>query len=489
MNRCGLIAACAVVAWLTPAGRALDAFPGAEGFGAVSVGGRAGQVIKVTNLNAGGPGSLQAACSAAGPRVVVFAVSGVIRGDIFIQNPYITIAGQTAPGAGITIEGMLSSYGGGGPGLGTHDIIVRHLRMRPRRVGGDAGDAVQMGGPGAHSIILDHCSMSWAVDETIDVIHARDVTVQWCSVEESDTEGHDLGQHNKGFLAAYDGTGNISLHHNLWAHHGDRVPSVTPYEPNQPADFRNNVAYNIFEGFTPSGHGAYQESPVNLIGNWYGRGPNNIGVGSDGPGMDYQLGPFMMETGSGEIHISGNYIKDWGYVGDPRDWNWGDVPSWIPFNWKGTKLSDPAPVAPVATQTALDAYDAVLAEAGCWPRDRVTRWTIYDVRTLTGRWGRNGPVAPTDAWFLEGLTVGSAPTDTDDDGMPDDWELAHGLDPADPDDRNDIVPPGASPADRHAGYTYVEYYLNDLADTLVPEPATLALLALGAGLPLRRRCR
>ena len=486
MSRCRVIAACAMVACVCPAAHGLEAFPGAEGFGAATVGGRGGQVIKVTNLNAAGPGSLQAACSAAGPRTVVFEVSGVIRGDIYIQNPYITLAGQTAPGAGITIEGMLTCPGNGA-GMGTHDIVVRHLRLRPRRRIGDTGDAVQMVGSGAHSIIIDHCSMSWAVDETIDLIHARDVTVQWCTIEESDTEGHDQGRHNMGLLAAYDGTGNVSIHHNLWAHHGSRVPAVTPYEPDQPADFRNNFVYNVNTAFTPAGHGMYQESPINLVGNWYGRGPNNIGVGSDEAGMDYPLAPFAMETESGEIHISGNYIDGWGYVGDPRDWDWGQVPVWIPYNRKGVKLDAPADVAAVTTQTALEAYEAVLAEAGCWPRDRVTRWTVNDVRTRAGQWGRNAPLAPADEWFLAGLTVGVAPLDTDDDGMPDDWELAHGLDPANPADRNAIVPPGASPDDRHMGYTYVEYYINELSDTLVPEPATMALLALGAGLALRRR--
>src|SRR6185295_101742 len=117
---------------------ALKAFPGAEGWGAVSRGGRGGRVIKVTNLNAKGPGSLAEACAADGPRIVVFDVSGVIRGDVRITKPYITIAGQTAPGAGITVEGIVSSYN-----YGVNDIVIRHLRVRPRRASGAGGDCIQ----------------------------------------------------------------------------------------------------------------------------------------------------------------------------------------------------------------------------------------------------------------------------------------------------------------------------------------------------------
>ena len=153
------------------------------------------------------------------PRVVVFEVSGVIRGDIRITHPFITVAGQTAPGAGITVEGMLRASGRSQ----VHDVIVRFLRLRPRPVPGHSGDAVQMGG--TRRVILDHCSMSWAVDETIDIITASDWTVQWCAVEESDPRGHSKGvPHNYGFLAAYAGTGNISLHHNLF----DKIIQRTP---------------------------------------------------------------------------------------------------------------------------------------------------------------------------------------------------------------------------------------------------------------------
>src|SRR5436190_24257904 len=120
---------------------ALQAFPGAEGWGAASMGGRGGKVIHVTNLKASGPGSLAAACATEGARIVVFDVSGVIRGNIRITQPHITIAGQTAPGAGITVEGVISSYD-----YGIHDIVLRHLRVRRQRDIGSGGDCIQLGG-------------------------------------------------------------------------------------------------------------------------------------------------------------------------------------------------------------------------------------------------------------------------------------------------------------------------------------------------------
>ena len=109
----------------------------------------------------------------------------------------------------------------------------------------------------------------------------------------------------------------------------------------------------------------------------------------------------------------------------------------------------------------------VLAQVGCRPVDRVTERTLEEVRTRTGSWGRHAPPQPSDAWFLEGLTPEAPPSDSDDDGMPDQWEKAHGLDPTDPIDATRIVPDGASSGNRHRGYTYIEFYVNELADTLV----------------------
>ena len=439
----------------------IKAFPGAEGWGAASKGGRGGRVIKVTNLNASGPGSLAEACSAEGPRIVVFEVSGVIRGDIRITKPYITIAGQTAPGAGITVEGIISSYN-----YGAHDIIIRQLRVRRQRDIGDGGDCIQLGGrgptnSGTYNVILDHLSLSWGNDEMIDLYHAHDVTVQWCTIEESDDQGHSKGAHNYGLISAAEDNGAVSVHHNLWAHHARRVPCMAPYRENAASDFCNNVIYNCRGGYVDDGHGVRAKSPVNLYKNYYRRGPQ-----TEGRLYPYALSPHMT------YYVRDNYFEDWGYQGHPRHWKWasqpGGVPRWIQFNNNGGEMDAPAETPSIELVDARAAFELVLVKAGCWPRDRVTKRTIHEVRTTTGNWGRNAPLEPTDEWFLEGLTPTKARADTDGDGLPDAWEKTHDLDINDTTDAAKIVATGESENDRHLGYSYMEFYINELADNLSP---------------------
>jgi pectate lyase len=442
-----------------PKGPALRAFPGAEGWGAAATGGRGGKVLHVTNLQASGPGSLAEACATAGPRIVVFDVSGVIRGDIHITHPFVTIAGQTAPGAGITIEGMISAFD-----HGVHDVILRHVRVRrvrPQR--GQGGDCIQIGGlgpkrSGTNHIILDHLSLSWGNDEMLDLYHAHDVTVQWCTIEESDDKGHDKGAHNFGVISAAEESGAVSMHHNLWAHHARRIPCLAPERENGASDFCNNVIYNCRGGYCEDGHGARARSGVNLYKNFYRRGPQ-----TKDRIYPYALSPQM------DYYVKDNFFEDWGYQGHPRHWKYGrDMPPWVQFNNNGRELEQPAQTPAIETVDARQAYELVLARAGCWPRDRVTKRTIEEVQGKTGAWGRNATLELTAEWFLEGLTAGKAPADADRDGMPDAWERAHGLNPQDAADAHQTVPAGKSPGDRHRGYTFVEFYLNELADNLVP---------------------
>ena len=438
----------------------LRAFPDAEGWGAASKGGRGGRVIKVTNLNPSGPGSLAEACAADGPRIVVFEVSGVIRGNIRITKPYITIAGQTAPGAGVTIEGFISSYD-----YGVHDIIIRHLRVRPRREIGAGGDCIQLGGlgpgkSGTYNIMLDHLSLSWGNDEMIDLYHSHDVTVQWCTVEESDDKGHSKGAHNFGLISAAEDNGAVSLHHNLWAHHARRVPCLAPYRENAASDFANNLIYNCRGGYVDDGHGTRSKSPVNLHQNYYRRGPQ-----TQDRIYPYALSPKM------SYYVRDNFFEDWGYQGHPRHWKWSGpnrTPRWLQFNNNGLELDAPANVPKIKLVDAKAVFDLVLAKAGCWPRDRVTTRTVGEVKTKSGDWGRNGPLKPVDDWFLKGLKPTKAPADSDSDGLPDVWEKSHGLDLNNPDDATTKVEAGESPNDRHLGYSQIERYVNELADSLVP---------------------
>lgn len=417
----------------------LVAFPGAEGYGAGAVGGRGGKVIKVTNLNSSGTGSLQAACEAKGPRIVVFEVGGVIRGDVKIRHPFITIAGQTAPSPGITVAGKLLARPEDESHL--HDIIIRFIRFRPPRTKGHTGDAVQL--PKTDRIILDHLSLSWANDETVDICKTSNVTIQWCTLEESDTEGHDKGRHNFGLISAYPESGNVSIHHNIFAHHSSRSPSLSPAIANKSGDFRNNVIYNFFKGLTHDGHVPY--GPINLIANYYKKGPDSL-----------IIIPFEFHR-DGKYYVKDNYIDGVGEFDNLLDDD-KDLPHWIRQSKKGTILKEPAKVAPVKTNSAIESFRIVTKQAGCLPRDRVTKRTIKEILEGTGKWGRNAPSNPTDEWFSEGLDIDKAPLDSDDDGIPDYWESKNGLNKSDARDYNRIM---------NSGYSAIEEYINDRADMLI----------------------
>ncbi|MEM7034013.1 MAG: pectate lyase, partial [Chloroflexota bacterium] len=232
----------------------IPAFPGAEGGGAWSLGGRGGRVIEVTNLKDSGSGSLRAALEASGPRIVVFRVGGTIelKELIIIRNPYLTIAGQTAPGDGITLKDN-------GIRIMTHNVIVRYMRFRP----GDDSKAEGIDVDGinitnrpddkndkdamVHDIILDHVSVSWAIDKNIGVWNSRpeineieNITIQWSIISEGLANNrHYEGEHSKGVLIG-EYSNNVSMHHNLFAHNTARNPKVKGGS----AEVINNVVYN-----------------------------------------------------------------------------------------------------------------------------------------------------------------------------------------------------------------------------------------------------
>ncbi|MFC1806471.1 polysaccharide lyase family 1 protein, partial [Planctomycetota bacterium] len=267
---CALVIAVSV-AWGGQSGP--RAFPGAEGFGAVATGGRGGRVVKVTNLDPSGPGSLNAAVQAKGPRIVVFDVSGVIRGGVTITQGDLTIAGQTAPPPGITIEGILQTRYRIEPPVS--NVIIRFMRARPTRRKGKwaGGDCLQI--TRVDRVIIDHVSCSWGSDENMDLCGSSNATVQWCAIEEADTVGHTKGQHNYGMIIGYTKLGNFSIHHNLFAHCRKRAPLIGC----EIVDHRNNVVYNMLLPFTMHPTRMNQQRPnqpfrCNLIANTFQEGPN-----------------------------------------------------------------------------------------------------------------------------------------------------------------------------------------------------------------------
>lgn len=428
------------------------AFPGAEGFGRMARGGRGGDVYHVTTLADAGPGSLREGIrSARGPRTVVFEVSGEIqlRSALLVDKPFLTIAGQTAPGDGITIRDFSVQM------KNTHDVIVRFVRFRlgDENKGPDAKGADDtLTTDDVDRVILDHCSLSWAVDGTHDLRRGGNFTLQWCIV----SEALNRSLHNKGahaMAASYrDLTGNITLHHNLIATCRDRHPSLGSAKapPRHIVDFRNNLVYN----WTSPGTTNFADHFVNCINN----------VWRPGPTSDLAKLPIAMKGSLPDLakgYMSGNIFEQRDDL--TRD-NYAslDFKRWLkPYgkyeyagtlaDWKAAGPADLGDALP-RTQPAAEAAELVLAHAGAsLRRDAVDRRVVDDVRHGRGR----VIDSQREVGGFPPLRSAPAPLDSDRDGMPDAWETAQGLDPRNPADRNGT--------DRH-GYTHLERYLHSLTE-------------------------
>lgn len=425
------------------------AFPGAEGYGRFAAGGRGGAVYAVTNLNDAGPGSLREAVEAGGPRTVVFRVGGVIalKSKLVVRNPYLTVAGQTAPGDGICLKNYTFGCSD------THDVIIRHVRVR---VGDETGTTQDgSGARGCDHVIFDHCSVSWSIDEGFSSREGRNITVQRCLIAEAlhlaDHEKYKGTGKGHSFAASISGDVG-SFHHNLLAHCTGRNWSLaggldrTGTKLAGRLDVRNNVVYNWRDRTTDGG-----VRELNFVNNYYLPGPATkvFTLLKPDPG-DPDRGMRAFADGNvidGKPEFDADNWK--AYVG-PAD---GMAKVRAPH-----LLFEPF----VKTQSAKEAFESVLADVGATKpkQDAVDRRTIADVRerkhTYTGSKGKLPGIidSPKDAGGWPEYRSGAAPADADRDGLPDDWERAHGLDPANPAD-------GA--AYRPDGYTNLEHYLNELA--------------------------
>jgi pectate lyase len=429
-----------------PFNKDLPAFPGAEGFGSRTPGGRGGRVIEVTNLNASGPGSFLAACEASGPRIVVFRTGGIIKSDraINIQNPFITIAGQTAPGDGICIQGA-------GINIATHDVIMRGIRVRvgddPNGPDPENRDAIAIANRSSppYNIIIDHCSASWAIDETIQLWYpCRDITVQWCIISESLHKSlHPKGAHGTGIIIG-DYAKNISVHHNLLAHNNGRNPLM---KQGTESEFINNIVYNwgTWEASMINNYENHNTtSQANIIGNYYKLGPNNsnkkpVTIGT----------PRNLREGT-KIYVKGN-------IGPGRMNEGMDELALVSGDHKWLVNEPALPLSDVSISNAHTAFEEVLRYAGAIvpKQDAVDNRIKQNVMEGTGRIidSQN----EVGGWPV--YRSGKAPVDTDRDGMPDEWEIAHGLDPKNPNDGNLTT---LSPE----GYTNIEVYINGLFNYL-----------------------
>ncbi len=426
----------------------VPAFPGAEGFGAMTTGGRGGSVIEVTNLNDSGSGSLRSAIQASGARTVVFRVSGTIelQSELRISNGNLTIAGQTAPGDGICISNYPLTVDAG-------NVIIRFIRSRHGDLSGSEGDA--MWGREEQDIIIDHCSMSWSVDEAASFYDNRNFTLQYCILSESlYASNHSKGNH--GYGGIWGGQG-ATFHHNLLAHHTSRNPRFNGSRySGQPdlelVDHRNNVIYNW--GFN-SAYGG-EAGNCNIVANFYRSGP-----ATSGTVRDRIMNPDDNENGYGYYHISGNVTDGFPAVTDD---NWLGVDGVTQEVKDQIRLDAPLEAPALTPHDAYEAFEHVMASAGARvPKrdaidERIVRETLTRTATYGGEYGDGKGIIDSQETVGGWLNLESTPPpdDADHDGMPDSWEDRMGLDKNNPDDRNGDL--------NGNGYTNLEDYLNSLAD-------------------------
>lgn len=466
----------------------LPAFSGAEGFGRYATGGRGGKVYHVTTLEDGDQGgTLRHALMQQGPRTVVFDVAGTIflERSLRIVQGDLTIAGQTAPGQGICIARHPVS-------IHADNVIVRYLRFR---VGAESGGEPDgLGSTDCRNVIVDHCSISWSVDECCSVYGGENLTVQWCLISESlRMAGHSKGSHGYGAIF---GGARASYHHNLLAHHESRTPRLGPRPGTQErelVDMRNNVIYNW------AGNGCYggEGMKVNIVNNYYKPGPATpketpvgyriaaIGVRTtrychNAEGKPNRWAP--MEHVWGQFYVDGNEVE--GYPEVTRDnWSKGIYEQIDNATCDHTfteevkermRLSAPLETDVVTTHSAAEAYRLVLDGAGCSKqRDCIDTRIVSETENGTAAY--QGSVSPNaarlpglidlpddvkpaeaiSAWpeLSDGGVTAEQLRDSDGDGMPDWWEEARRLNPHDASD-------GIQTTLSKEGYTNLEVYLH-----------------------------
>jgi pectate lyase len=463
----------------------LPAFPGAQGGGMYSFGGRGGKVFVVTNLNDSGPGSFREALEAGGPRIVVFNVAGIIRlnDKIRVRAPYITIDGSSAPGDGVCIAGDTVE-------LETHDVIIRHMRFRRGSTWvGDRNDSI--GGNPIGNIMIDHVSASWGLDENMSMyrhmyqppdggkelkLPTVNITIQNSIFSEA------LGTYNHSFGSTIGGY-NSTFHHNLWACNAGRNPSVGMIYD---FTFANNVLFNWRHRTIDGGD---HRSFYSIINNYFKPGPAT-------PRRDTIRHRLLKPESRrakppvddyGRAYVAGNIVEGNARV-TANNWDGGvevesiaDPATILPI----LKADKPYPHSYLEIEPADEAYENVLASAGATRprRDAVDERIIHMVRTGEVTAKRDPGVADqlknvgyeeqvidriaalvprgiiTDVAQVGGYPEyrGEPYLDSDSDGMPDDWEAKHGLNPKDSSD---------AAADVNAdGYTNIEDFLNGLDPT------------------------
>lgn len=459
----------------------IPAFPGAQGGGMYSHGGRGGRVIVVTNLNDRGPGSFREACEAGGPRIVVFNVAGIIRLNekIRIRAPYITIDGGSAPGDGVCIAGDTVE-------LESHDIVIRNMRFRRGETWvGDRNDSC--GGNPIGNVMIDHVSASWGLDENMSMYRhmyqppdgSRELKLPTVNITiQNSIFSECLNTYNHSFGSTIGGY-NSTFHHNLWASNAGRNPSIGMHFD---FTFANNVLYNWRHRTVDGGD---QLSFYTIVNNYLKPGPAT----PLGKSVSYRLLKPDGRPEFGKAYVTGNVVEgnekvtadNWAGGVQVDESDGFDPDKVLP----GLRASEPYPHAYLEIQSAEEAYEQVLATAGATrpKRDAVDERIIHMVRTGTvtaepsddlveelSKVGYSrGVIRGIEDMIAKGIVtdpnqVGGYPdylgepyADADSDGMPDDWESKYGLDSQDATDAAGDL--------NGDGYTNIEDFLNGLDPT------------------------
>jgi len=434
------------------------AFPGAGGGGMYVTGGRGGKVLYVTSLaDDGSTGTLRWAVGQTGARTILFKVSGLItlKSALKITKGDITIAGQTAPGDGICLKNYEFN-------IDADNVIIRFMRFRlGNEVVGNESDAIW--GRYHKNIILDHCSMSWSIDECASFYSNENFSMQWCVIAESlNNAGHVKGAHGYGGLW---GGKNASFHHNLIAHHNSRNPRFNGYKraglgyenplDEERLDFRNNVVYNWGDN---GSYGGESLGKYNIVANYLKYGPaTKSSIKSRITQVDIDASPALYPPGFGQYFIQGNYVFGSTTVTSN---NWSGVSYATGVNTTACKASVPFQHVAIAQHTAEAAYGLVLDYAGAsLARDAVDTRIVSETRNGTATYSGSVTLRPgiidtqsdVGGWPVYQSTT--APADSDNDGIPDGWLAANY--------------PGktANQLDVN-GYTYLELYINSLVNTI-----------------------
>lgn len=458
----------------------IPAFPGAEGFGAVATGGRGGSVYYVTNLNCSGAGSLQYGLNQAGAKYILFKVSGIIPCAAEVFKGDVTIAGQTSPG-GVIVRGIILDeiYE---QNTNSRNVIIRHLRSRPKpsqtlpNQGYVLDDGLRL--DGASNVIVDHCSFANAIDESVQISHSRNITVQNCMLSETLGEHFNLGGMLINYSRADHPQDNLSIHHNVWNRIGGRFPELSCESPFcSSAPLNIEITSNLFwdqqiqTWYNSCITGGSDCTNFRLNMNF----TNNYSVvrnSFNGPLASFDF----LANANNRLFVSGNRMNRYAQYADYQlfyccnDYN-TNAPNTNLGTAQRLTMRNAFPLITPTPATDMTAY--ATKNVGAFPRDPMDRRLLSPIAQNTiATQAVNATDYFNDAFQLDFTTPPTAPADTDNDGMPNDWETTNGLNPNVQDHNGTQLSKKFTGVE---GYTNLECYLNELSDKLVGQNSVVVI--------------